>query len=153
MKPLGEQERKFILSLKQKECKRRGLDFDGQIHAWDMPYYMNQVEQVKFSVDKDKLIEYFPLEVVKEGLLVIYQELLGLTFCQAKHAHVWHDSVSLYYVLDSTTGEEIGQFYLDLHPRYCTGNSTSCQGPVCPVGTYFFIMTGGQYIIPYSMLV
>lgn len=95
----------------------KGLLFDGQINAWDLPYYMNQVEQCKFAVNKDKLIEYFPLDLVTKGLLAIYQELLGLTFTETERTHVWHEGVKLYSAQDAETGEEVGRFYLDLHPR------------------------------------
>lgn len=117
LKPVGVKERKYILSLKRRECLMKGFLFDGQINAWDLPYYMNQVEQCKFAVNKDKLIEYFPLELVTKGLLGIYQELLGLTFTEVQHAHVWHEGVKLYSARDTERGEEIGRFYLDLHPR------------------------------------
>uniref|UniRef100_A0A8C2DIB3 Neurolysin (metallopeptidase M3 family) n=1 Tax=Cyprinus carpio TaxID=7962 RepID=A0A8C2DIB3_CYPCA len=108
LRPVGEQERQYLLSLKHADCERRGLEFDGQLHAWDMPYYMNQV--------------------VTEGLLNIYQDLLGLRFQRVQDAHVWHDSVKLYSVLDSVTGEEIGQEGKYGHAA-CFGLQPGCLGP------------------------
>ena len=51
-------------------------------------YYGNQVEKNNYSVDKEKLKEYFPLETVTSGMLDIYQRLLGLEFIKLEGAEV-----------------------------------------------------------------
>ena len=80
-------------------------------------YYANQIELNDYKVDTAKLKEYFPLETVINGVLDIYQTLLGLKFTKLDNPEVWHDEVSLHQVNDAATGETLGYFFMDLHPR------------------------------------
>jgi thimet oligopeptidase len=78
-------------------------------------YYVNQLKKKKYSVDNDKVREYFPFEKVKEGLFEIYQMLLNVSFEKVKGYQLWHRDVELYSVKDK--GEIIAYFAMDLFPR------------------------------------
>lgn len=43
--------------------------------------------------------------------------MTGLKFKEIEQPEVWHSEVQLYAVYDLETGERMGYFYLDLHPR------------------------------------
>jgi len=126
--PLGEKELSELLGLKKAECEKNQWKFDGKVNMWDLKYYMRIVEETRYSVDHNKLKEYFPLTVVTKGLLDMYQELLCLEFSEMSEPNVWHEDVTMFSVRDQETKELIGYFYLDLFPREGKFSHAACFG-------------------------
>mmetsp|Transcript_32285 Transcript_32285/g.69109 ORF Transcript_32285/g.69109 Transcript_32285/m.69109 type:complete len:724 (+) Transcript_32285:237-2408(+) len=88
-----------------------------KLEAWDVMFYNSRLLKRSYGVDHEAIRKYFPCTVVVDGTLEIYQDLLGLKFTEIKEFDTWHPQVRLFVVHDSATGEKIGYFYLDLHPR------------------------------------
>lgn len=126
--PLGEKEIEQLLALKKAECEENSWNFDGKLNMWDLKYYMRIIEEKMYSVDHNKLKEYFPLSVVTKGLLEMYQELLCLRFSEIPKPNVWHDDVTMFSVNDPDTQELLGYFYLDLFPREGKFSHAACFG-------------------------
>merc|ERR1712096_287282 len=135
LKPLREAERAVMLDLKKKEKEASGEEFDGQLNGWDFRYYVRMVKEQNYQLDDTALQEYFPLDVVTEGLLSTYQELLGLSFTQIENAEVWHEETLMYEVRNSDApgdgreaGALVGYFYLDMFPREGKYGHAACWG-------------------------
>jgi Zn-dependent oligopeptidase len=115
----GKQNYDTLLQFKKQNCEELGIDFDGVLNAWDTAFFNNILLKTKYGVDSERIKEYFQLDHVVETTLAIYQELLGLTFQELSKEDYWswHEDVRCFKVKDTESGDRIGHFYLDLHPR------------------------------------
>lgn len=98
-------------------------DADAELYPWDTSFYQNLLRKNKYAVDSNVVREFFPLDAVTEGLFSITQSLYGLTYreitdrAEQMGRRLWHEDVRLFEVYDNASGEKIGEFYIDLHPR------------------------------------
>jgi thimet oligopeptidase len=92
-------------------------DPNAKIEVWDWRYYANQRDKQKYAVNKEALRAYFPFQKVLDGMFNIYQSIFGLKFEKIAAPYKWIDDLQLYMVTDSSTGEPLGMFYLDMFPR------------------------------------
>lgn len=112
---------------------------DGEtLNAWETSYYNNILKKTKYSVDEEKIKEYFPLETVLAGMLDTFGTLLGAKFVPAD-LPVWHKDVRPYEVRNDD-GSIAAYFYFDLFPRDGKYKHAACfgirSGRTLPDGTY-----------------
>jgi thimet oligopeptidase len=107
-------ERRELLDLKN---SMEGKASDGVLNPWDVNYYSNQRMKQKYSVDQESLRRYFPTDRVVSGAMEVYQKVLGVRFEEMPGAKTWHPDAKGYRVVDSKSGEVLGEFLLDLYPR------------------------------------
>ncbi|EPE06573.1 thimet oligopeptidase [Ophiostoma piceae UAMH 11346] len=129
----GVTEIKHLLELKKADTKELGLPFDDNYYLWDHRYYDRLMIEKEYSIDENKIAEYFPLRKTVGGMLKIFEELFGFIFVEIGDAAerdrisptgkaediVWHEDVILFSVWDDASEGDgfVGYLYLDLHPR------------------------------------
>lgn len=91
-------------------------DPDAKLEHHDLSFYENGHKKRLFSVDDEKVREYFPLERVKAGMFSIYSRLFAITFEKLSGYPLYHEDAELYAIRDAG-GDIIAYFILDLHPR------------------------------------
>jgi len=130
----GQAELKTLTELKKQDLESRGIEssFDGRYFLWDHRFYDRLMVERDHNIDQEKLAEYFPMENALQGMLRIFEQLLGLVFIGVTGKDrsaisptgkgediVWHEECHMFSVWDSEDegGNFIGYLYLDLHPR------------------------------------
>lgn len=113
--PLQKKDMQELLQAKKADKAALKQPFDGKINDWDAAYYTNMVTQQKYSVDEQKVQQYFPVEIVTNGLFKIYENMLGLryVFDAALSKNTWHPDVKAYKVrLVATLQADCQNLYL-----------------------------------------
>lgn len=149
LKDGGLKEIEHLKQLKKSDVEARGESFDGNYYLWDHRFYDRLMLEKEYSLDQQKIAEYFPLQTTIRGMLEIFEHLFGLQFVQITGADrdaisptgkgddiVWHEDVQVFSVWDDEGQGSgfVGYLYLDLHPRegkYGHAANFNLQ-PVCP---------------------
>ncbi|MCC7441606.1 MAG: M3 family metallopeptidase [Bdellovibrionales bacterium] len=87
------------------------------VNAWDFAYWSEKLKHRKYDFDEETLRPYFALEKCIEGVFEHARRLYDLEFRERKDLPVYHPEVRAFEVTEKSTGEFMGLFYADFHPR------------------------------------
>jgi oligopeptidase A len=124
------------------------------LQPWEVGYWAEKQRAANYDFDEEALRPYFPINRVISGMFEIAQQIFGLRIEERETEflaepqssdlpEVWHEEVKFYDLFDSETGEQLGSFYADWHPReskrggawmnyLITGNRDASVGPRTP---------------------
>lgn len=99
---------RFVAERTGKDCQH--------LQPWDIAYWAEKLRQERYDFDEEALRPYFPIDQVLDGMFRIAERLFGIRICDHEGADGWHGEVKVYDLFD-TSGELLGYFYSDWHPR------------------------------------
>jgi thimet oligopeptidase len=88
---------------------------NAKLMYYDIGYYANKSLKEQFNIDTEKVREYFPFKIVKNGTFEIYSKLFSVKFVKLTGYPLWHKDVEIYAVKDKD--KIISYFILDMYPR------------------------------------
>lgn len=96
------------------------------LEPWEGSYWAEKRRQEEYDFDSELLRPYFSVNNVMEGMFDITSKIFGVkfekretVFGKAKEGavQVWHEDCLFYDVFDTDSGDLVGSFYADWHPR------------------------------------
>jgi oligopeptidase A len=103
------------------------------LEPWEVSYWAEKRRKEHFDLDGEALRPYFPVSQVMSGMFQLASTLFGIDIKQVDAVYfdrgngpaelaegaveVWHPEVTFYELRDSLSGEHLGSFYADWHPR------------------------------------
>lgn len=110
--------------------RRHEPDWDGLFRPWDVAYWSEKLRKESYHFDEEELRPYFAIEKVIEGMFRLTEQVFGFRVEERATAYappggtpegegveVWHPEVRFYDLFDAESGELLGSFYADWHPR------------------------------------
>ena len=104
--------------------------WDGVFEPWDVAYWAEKLRKARYDFDEEEVRPYFAIDNVIEGMFRLCEKVLGFKIVECDSAftepggepegdavEVWHPEVKFYELCDETSGELLGSFYADWHPR------------------------------------
>jgi oligopeptidase A len=82
---------------------------------WDAAYVSEKLLQARYAFSEQEVKQYFTEPKVLGGLFKVIESLFNVKV-KPDTAPVWHEDVR-FYRLETSAGELVGQFYLDLYAR------------------------------------
>ena len=104
-----------IVELQAYKAARTG-EAEGPLEPWETSFWAEKRRKELYDFDDEALRPYFPVDQVMSGLFDLTSRLFGITIKQAG-AEAWHPEVKFYEIHDTASGEHLGSFYADWHPR------------------------------------
>lgn len=110
--------------------KEQQPEWDGEFKPWQVGYWSEKLRIAKYDFDNEELRPYFPIDRVLEGMFRLTEKIFGLKIEEKPSVYadlgktpktegteVWHPEVKFYELHDADSGEHLGSFYADWHPR------------------------------------
>lgn len=134
-----------LLNLKRRDLHDPKLK---TLNPWDEAFYETILLKEQYHLSEEEVKQYFPVTKTIEGMLNIYQTILGLDFVVLPDAPVWHADVKAFRVVDHNSGDLIGQFYMDLFPRDGKYSHAAMFGLISA-----YQKEDGEFVLPISSVV
>lgn len=92
------------------------LNKNGKVESWDVSYVTNYYKRKTFSLNKDLIAQYFPIDQTFIGLMKIFEEFFDIHIKKVPISGLWHEDIQMLEISDKKENI-LGYILLDLFHR------------------------------------